>query len=800
MLAGLTVCTPGRGARVCVASGSGANGGVSWDVSDCTIVARSSLMELRWDALTGALVGLRNVATGTELLTGSTHSAWSAAIANTDDIWSARTGDPDPSHGVGRNGKSSPAPGHVELWSSTSDGTPQLLGGGSTVLSAFAARPLDGGGFTFDLTFAPAPGLPLQVVQHVTLLDGDPVAHWTTDVTASPSTTVVSIASPELLGVATLPGEQLAWPLHEGALFPRAGSDVGTDLRWMSYPAAASMQWMELFTTTEGLYLGVVDSTGSYKELNFGYDPALGLADQPREMAVSFFGYATAQRSYSTPEVEVGMAPTGGWYWGADRYRAFLAKSGMVRKLPKIVRELRGWHRGFNRTYPIATARTYDYCTIPPLLMGPEYTDRTGISVLLLYGWHHDGLDSYYPDYEFLSKSKRVALHDKPCLQGADLAASMQSLAARPEPNRVMFYVNAHIADQQSEWYQDPANRAAQALGPDGTPYVETYPTQPNRFYSVMCPMAQAWADRLDAKAMELRTLAPPGAGAVGIYWDQAEEVPALPCYDRTHGHSTPHSAFPEGYRALFQRINADFSLSGSDDEYIFAAEGANDYYSQFIDVAGGMPLRPPGFYLDSPQCDAPTSRYWSFYGVNWPCDAKHAPEIGRYTMSARFLGLANFKSKFGARDEYARAFLLGDAFRQMEVGYRGKTDPYGTINAFAFPRYTNIYASEPEIYFYGTYVDAKGLVLDAAPTDVMATLIVGVNGDRIGVQLWNQTSTDRLVRVEIHLDVLGLPSGSTGVVDLDGGAAPSVTVDGPIVTFVAAVPSNDVKAYKVAL
>lgn len=767
--AGLTVCTPRT--RNCVPSGSGSNGGVAWAISDCTIVVSNSLLELRWDAATGALAGIRNLTTGTDLLSGFTHSAWSAAVAPTDDIWSARTG-------------------HV---------TP----GGPTALASFAARPLDGGGFTFDLTFTPTPQL--QVVQHVTVLDDEPVAHWTTDVTAAPGTTVVSISSPELLGVARMPGEQLAWPWHEGLLVPAPG----TDLRTMSYPAAASMQWMELFTPSEGIYLGVLDSTGSYKELTFGFDPALGLvADTPREMAVAFYGYATAQHGYTTPEVEVGVASVGGWYWGADRYRSFLAKSGMTRKLPKMARELRGWRRGFSITKALTSPsrKKYSYCKIAPLLMPPAYTDQTGISLLALYGWHYDGLDTFYPDYDFLGKDAK----DPTCLQGSDLAASMQALAARPQPNGIMFYMNAHIADPASDWFKDPSHAAAQALGPDGQPYLEYYPTQPGRPYRVMCPMAKAWADRLDAKAMELRTLAPAGARAFGVYWDQAEEVPATPCYDRTHGHSNPHSAFPEGYRALFERLNADFSLSGTDTEYVFAAEGANDYYSQFIDVAGGMPGRPLGY---APQrCDEPISTTEP-HGVNWPCGARHAPELGRYTMSARFLGLANFSGKldandtalptnFGTPEEYTRAFLLGDAFRTMEVGAysSSSSDAYASINRHAFPRYTNIYASEPEIYFYGTYVDAKGLTLDAAPTDVMATLIVGARRDRIGVQMWNQTGADRTVRVQIQLDLLGLAGPATGVVDLEGATSPQASADGASVAFEATVPSHDVKAFKVSM
>jgi hypothetical protein len=768
LLAALAVCKPRGTPRTCVPSTSGARDGVSWTIADCVITARSSLVELRWDAASGALTGLRNVVTGTELLAGSAHAAWSLAVdTSTDDIWKAR---------ATRSPLDSP-----------------------TSLARFVARPIEGGA-VFDLTFAPSG--PVRVVQHVTLRADDAFAHFSTDVTVDGAATVVSIDSPAILGIAKLPGEQLAWPWHEGVIFP----EPGAELRFMQYPAAASMQWMELFTPTEGLYYGVVDATGSYKELRFGSEPLFAHFGEAREMAASFYGYVTSAHAYTTPEVEIGVASTGGWYWGADHYREFLARSGMARALPKIVRELRGWRRGFARTGVVGSPKrqTFDYCSFPSRLMPPDYTKRTGISVLTMYGWHFDGFDTFYPDYDFLSKNAP----DPTCLGGNDLRDAMRTLAARPAPNRVMFYMNGHIGDPLSDWFKDPEHAAAQALDANGQPYVEGYTTQPGRVYHVMCPSAKVWADRLRAKATELRTLAPAGAGAVGIYWDQIEEVGAEPCYVREHGHATPHSAFPEGYRALLEKLNQDFSLGGADTEYMFAAEGANDYYSQFIDIAGGMPSRPPGY---APRkCDLPIP-----FGVNWPCGARHAPELARYTMFARFLGMANFSGKFdandnalfnanvGERDGFARAFLLGNAFRTMETGYfSSATDPYVSINTYAFPRYTDIYASEPEIYFYGTFVDAKGLTIDADPSQVLGTLIVGSNHDRIGVQFWNETDADRTVAVAIHLDALGLGDrAASALVDLDGAPPPAFDTGGAhVVTFSVVLPAHDVKALKVAL
>jgi hypothetical protein len=225
----------------------------------------------------------------------------------------------------------------------------------------------------------------------------------------------------------------------------------------------------------------------------------------------------------------------------------------------------------------------------------------------------------------------------------------------------------------------------------------------------------------------------------------------------------------------------------------VFAAEGANDFYSQFIDVAGGMPGRLFGY--------APASCGGGSLG--WPCGgAVHAPELGRYTLFAKALGLPNYGSKLGDRDEFARAFLMGDPLKTLEIGAPGTslTDPYASTNPFAFPRYPQLYASEPSIYFTGVYVDARGLTLDSTHDEVIGTSIVGADGDRIGIQLWNRTDAPRAVHVTLDLGALGLGARRpSGLVDLEGGAALEV-VSGVAVSFSVLVAAHDVKAVKLSL
>jgi hypothetical protein len=738
----------------------GTAGTVSWSESAGVITAQNALLALRWDAASGALVGVKSLATGTDFLGGAHHASWEAAIdAGTADLWSARAA-------LAPAGRATPT------------------------LVRFEVNVLAGGGVTFDLGFAPVGAV--TVVQHATLAEGDPVSHWTTDVTVAKgsSTTVVELASPELLGVSALPGETLAWPWHEGTLLAGPGAALQT----MTYPSLAGMQWQELFDGREGLYYAALDSSGTFKEIDFGYDPALGDGSQPRQMRVAFYPFATTGQTYTTPPVDVGVAPEGSWYWAADRYRAFLASAGMQRAQSPAVQTLLGWHKGYNRwpqVPPDLTSRPPDvsYCDTPNILMPADYTAKTGLTFLLTYGWHYDGQDSFFPDYDYLSKNAP----DPTCLQASDLTASLQAMAARPVPNRQMFYVNGHIADEASDWFQVPANAASRVMDANGQPYVETYADQPSRTYEVMCPSAPAWQAQLDATATRVRTLAPPGAGAVGIYWDQVEEEPAELCYDRTHGHATPATAYAEGYKAMFTRIHADFGLGGTDTSYVFAAEGANDYYSQFIDVAAGMPGRLLGY---AGACGPAGGGYPCCPTAG--CVVSHAPEIGRYTLFAKQLGLSNY-TQAAKSEEFALAFLLGDPIRTNPP--TDPTKPYGTTNLAAVQRYTGIYQAEPTIYLTGTFKAGSGLALSADPATALGTVIVGSANDRLAVQLWNETGAAVTVTATVDLARLGLTATSAAAVtDLDGLAAPALTVSGTQASFAVSVPAHDVKALKIAM
>uniref|UniRef100_UPI000248BFED hypothetical protein n=1 Tax=Paenibacillus elgii TaxID=189691 RepID=UPI000248BFED len=252
--------------------------------------------------------------------------------------------------------------------------------------------------------------------------------------------------------------------------------------------------------------------------------------------------------------------------------------------------------------------------------------------------------------------------------------------------------------------------------------------------------------------------------GADGIWWDQMGEMPAVLDYNSDIGYSSPAAAFSEGYEKMMNEMQIRFSRNKMNNEYVFAMEGVNDFYSKFVDLNGMMWARKLGF---SPN---------------------HAPQVTRYTIPAKFLGLPTAGKAKGSKDEFAWAFTMGNPFLV--------DNPSPNV----FPRYLNIYKSEQGIYYYGEFKDEKGLEL--SNPQVKGTSIIGSDKDRIGIQLRNLSSTDQLVTVLYDPELVDMADLEIGSVnDLEGGAPLAFEKgdNGKRISFSLTVPANDVKAIKLS-
>ncbi|WP_010504076.1 DUF6259 domain-containing protein, partial [Paenibacillus elgii] len=407
-----------------------------------TVSLENSMIRFQWQKSNGTLKGLLNKVTQTKYLGGIVSANWTAFIdTGTGNPWKA--------------------------WLGT------MYKGKDAVLSKVRKEQLDNG-VRVSLEFNRVGGKNISIIQHITMYDRDPVSRWTTEIINNePNSTVTAVVTPQVTGIQTLQGEVIQWPFKEGELI----SNPGAELRMMQYPVPASMQWMELFNGSEGLYYAVLDKKAVFKEFRFGHDSGLdpAVGQKPRQMSVTFWPFTATGKTYLSPTVEIGVANEGKWYWGADRYRKWLTETAHWNKQKsKMASELDSWYPGFNKFYGKPLSQTYAQMV--------DYIKKVnvyGVQNLEMLGWHKDGFDSYYPDYEYLPDA------------GGAVGIEQALREIHHDGNRAFFYLNNHIADIESNWYKTTPEESILVKKLDGTPWEESYGN--GRRFHVISPGADPW-------------------------------------------------------------------------------------------------------------------------------------------------------------------------------------------------------------------------------------------------------------------------------------------------------------------
>ena len=706
----------------------------------------NGLIELVWSLGTGALLSFSDVVSGRRFLSGGPESSnWSLWVDSSSDMWAPA----ERAYGLGQRYDGRGMTLSRNWWSCDGNGT-----------------------CIVHLEWINVGNTYVDVTQHIRLGAGDQVSHWTTTVHNSGTGTVTALLSPHIAGLNALENESLMWPEHEGKIF----ANPGWDKRLMQYPVPLSMQWIHLFNEQQGLYFAVLDATARYKEFRFGYDPDIDAygGNIGRAISVTNWPFATHGQTWTSAQTELGIMTNGGWFPGADRYRSWLVnQSGWATPRQPLARSLVSYRTAVIKRWngifdPPDSCKHFisgswnihhNYTDIAKLLLapvvqtsdsssGPAYgslvdggasvAELNNWSQVALFGWHIDGFDTRYPDFQFFDSPGDIGTRD-------DLRLQVDVL--RLFGKNVTFYENLHAADKQSRWFNAlPPGGGCWGIGCQtqgeigsikkaaGNTYVEHYClTAPPGFlpdFVAMCPSYRPWQDQLVARAQALHDI-----GGQGFWFDQVEEKEARLCYDNRHGHSSPATAFSEGYASLLPRMQALMA----DRPYFFIAEGINDYYSKYIDIAGGSFMRPFGY------------------------KPEHAPEVARYTIPTRILGSITYLPLIDGRTASlnGRAFLMALPIASGEDTMpRGasvflkspEADQTNTVCP-AVPRMPDIYQFRPEIYLDGRY-DADKAVRADDPNLRVSTL-TAANGT-FAVQLVNEKTMPLTGMVHVDLGKLG--------------------------------------------
>jgi len=673
----------------------------------------NSRIEIEIDAASGAVVGMRNKAVNAAYLGAGTPGSF-RLVYSTFAQHGAEKGDP---------------------WSAAY-GT--LVDGSRQHLSSTAFHTTEKGA-RLDVSYGRIQlerrSLDVGVVYAIELTAGSEESSWTIEVANRDEGTVREVHFPVLSGLSRLPA--LAMPNHAGQLLrdPVEQLSEETPEVRLEYPARASMQWFDYYSTRHGLYLASYDRDLNYTSLHFGRTSAQA---STVAMWIARLPFTVSATTWKSPPIGVGLHP-GDWHWGADAYRRWLESwvpparvssrvAEMVDSDPDIVFKDDGE----------TLVHTYEDA-VPAALRRPPGAG------LMFVGWLRNGHDTYYPEYVPIPD-----LGGAPALTGAiDRIHAAGRLASA--------YVNLRLAAGSSSTYRNSRGWGVMIKTPGiGVATISSGelhedwnrkwgPAQRGEgFHVVMCPSGRPWQDHMVAETSRaLREY-----HFDGLFLDQPGSFYAELCYDKRHGHPNPASAWGPGYVAMLRRIREE--TRAIDPLSYLWIEGMNDVYAQFLDYA-----------LDKNPLWAPMRTHPR---------AETFPEMWRYTRPASII--VNDPKTYSyppSQDD-----VYGDSYFYV-MGIRG----YGMLDDLdrtsesqraarraVLDKIARLWRSGAEYFFRGEFRDDVGLV--AEPATTFARLHRGASG--LAVAVWN--TKDAALETELTVDLrrAGLAGGPSSVASLDTG------------------------------
>ena len=595
--------------------------------------------------------------------------------------------------------------------------------------------------------------------------DGKRITSYITVKNESEKGVVVNLTYPDITG---LKGgdDSLYFPIMDGSDFkkaflsPEEGSDFTTENKIqfrstigdndiytenvivMNYPVPLAATLFAIHNEKEHFYLAHHDKDHAYKQLGF---------EKVGRMFIRNWPFLAPGQSSTLEPFCLGIG-AGDWHKAADVYNAW------KKTCPQVGpgRTERGKNIAGMAVYQCVSYPEYlhlKYCDDAPgkTVLAPadmscrclnadgigtdfdtfgkaaiRARDNAGSDLVLFIGWHVGGLDAYYPDYEPVE-----ALGGKEGLRKAIEEVHAAGMKA-------IFYVNVHIADRAAKWFNTPGyNTDRMGIDcaikkPDGDVWVERYPGTSRQYFVAQCPMAKPWTK---AAVEAMRTVME--LGADGIYFDELMTMPAYLCYDRSHGHATPATAFHEGYKEFFAEVY-DMIKQYRPDDYICGCEGVGDAYDAYIDI----------------MC----MHWWRKWGN--PKFSYGRPEVLRYIMGRPMLGM---QASGECGDNMAGyAFTMFDPLLEH---------PYVYPTA---KRYHALHKAYPEVYRDGKFMDVVGLA--GVPATVRNGIMCAADKKSAIIHVYNTSYNTVTFNVSVDAAELGLPAGLKAY-DAESGEAISLEI-----------------------
>jgi len=674
----------------------------------------NSRLEITIDARSGAITQIRNKTTSQSYLLPDAHGnfrlVYSAPEAN-----GAVSGDP---------------------WTAVS-GT--LIDGSKQHVMGWRSQRLDDGlrlEVSYDSIQMEKRRIKVALRYSIQLANDSEATSWEMSVDNHEPGTIREVHFPFLSGLVKL--DNLIMPNHSGQLLRNPGEKMSDEIPnvHVEYPARASMQWFEYFSSRAGLYLAAYDQDLNYKQLFFGR-AAAGMKDA--SMWIVQYPFAVTSTTWRSPELVVGIH-AGDWHWGGDEYRRWLRSWVPPSQVSKYVREMTDSDTDvFIKDVDESLVHNYSDAA----RMALERPLHCGT---MFVGWHYNGHDTYYPEY--------VPIPD---LGGKDALTSAID-AIHTGGSHVSAYTNVRLNAIATKTYKDSGSAWAVLNRTPGTgvPSLSggelredwnpkwTPARRGEGSHAVMCPSAKGWQDHMVAEVSRI-------VGEYhfdGVFLDQAGSFYSELCWNKNHGHSNPANAWGPGYVAMLRRIR-EATRALNPDSYLWI-EGMNDVYGQFID-----------YHLDKNQVWEPMRTH---------PEAETFAEMWRYSLPDQIIvddpkSYSYLPSKDPAYgDSYF--FVMGIRGYGMLNELAGSSPEQKQIRRAVTDKIRRLWTAGSDYFFYGEFRDTTGLRV--SPPELFAKVYRGANGG-IAVAAWNAASRPTQAVVAINLRRLEFSeTGDLSVTSLD--------------------------------
>lgn len=380
--------------------------------------------------------------------------------------------------------------------------------------------------------------------------------------------TVVGVRGPGIEGIADRDGGVLYMPNRPGQCLRDPWTALAGAPAQLAYPVPASMQYLTYAGSDGGLALHVEDRSMAYKQFVMG--------GPEREMTVVQYPFIAPGKRWLAPSV-VWQAVSD-WHQAAEFYRDG-AHYWMVTPRPSpTIRAMPTVPGVVIRARPVEdeflkdVTKAQEVGTYAAGLAQARGFRDSGMDGAHLVGWFGQGHDSTYPDHQPTeAMGGREGL-----LQLVDGLHKMDMLA--------FFYLNARLGNITNQTVIDHPDW--RLLPASGEPWIERIGGES---FAVLCPASPGYQDYLIAQVLRV-------AGDYrgdGAQLDQIGAAPSGLCFDATHGHETPATAWAEGETTMLSRLRGE--LDPVNPSFALWIEGAWEGAGQYVDASQG------GFWQDIP-------------------------------------------------------------------------------------------------------------------------------------------------------------------------------------------------------